>query len=45
MTFRDETAKMSISQAFKQQKESIFDDSLALMVAIVSPEHPFYLHV
>ena len=32
-------------QAFKQRKQSTFDDPPAQMVAILSPEHPFHLHV
>ena len=45
MIFRDEKAKVSSRQAFKQRKESILTTYLAQMVAIVSPERPIYLHV
>ena len=44
MIFRDETAKMSSRKAFKQWKESIFEDLPCANGGNLSPEHPFYLH-
>ena len=42
---KDETTKMSHRKGVRQSKDSIFDNHLAQMVLIRSPENPFCLHV